>query len=59
MTTNLKAPGRKSWTRRLKNEMTANWQLYLLVLVPVVYLILFHYWPMLGVQIAFKDFKPT
>ena len=59
MTTNLKVPGRKSWTQRLRNEMAANWQLYLLVLLPVVYLILFHYWPMLGVQIAFKDFKPT
>ena len=54
MTTNLKVPGRKSWTQRLRNEMAANWQLYLLVLLPVVYLILFHYWPMLGVQIAFK-----
>ena len=59
MTENLRAYGRKSWTQRLKNEMAANWQLYLLILLPVVYLILFHYWPMLGVQIAFKDFKPT
>ena len=38
MTTNLKVPGRKSWTQRLRNEMAANWQLYLLVLLPVVYL---------------------
>lgn len=44
---------------RIKREMYNNWQLYLLVLPGVVYLLLFSYWPMLGVQIAFKDYKPT
>ncbi|MDO5325389.1 MAG: ABC transporter permease subunit [Clostridia bacterium] len=33
------------------------WQLYLLLLLPLVYLILFKYVPMLGIQIAFKKFK--
>lgn len=44
---------------RIKREMYNNWQLYLLVVPGVVYLLLFSYWPMLGVQIAFKDYKPT
>ncbi|MDR1538376.1 MAG: ABC transporter permease subunit [Clostridiales bacterium] len=35
-----------------------NWQLYLLFLPPLVWFILFRYWPMVGVQIAFKDFRP-
>ena len=43
---------------RLAREMRANWQLYLLVLPGVAFLLLFRYWPMLGIQIAFKDFKP-
>jgi ABC-type polysaccharide transport system permease subunit len=34
-----------------------HWQLYLLLLPPIIYLILFHYIPMLGVQIAFKDYN--
>lgn len=39
--------------RRLRND----WQLYLLVLPAVVYVFLFNYMPMYGVQIAFKDFS--
>lgn len=44
---------------RVKREMYNNWQLYLLILPGIVYLLLFSYWPMLGVQIAFKDYKAT
>lgn len=33
------------------------WQLYLLLFLPVLYLIVFKYAPMVYVQIAFKDFK--
>ena len=43
---------------RFAREICANWQLYLLVLPGVAFLLLFRYWPMLGIQIAFKDFKP-
>ncbi len=32
-------------------------QLYLLLAIPLIYLIIFKYMPMLGLQIAFKDFK--
>jgi len=35
-----------------------NWQLHLLCLLPVAYILLFRYVPMYGLQIAFKDFKP-
>jgi len=34
-----------------------NYQLYLFVLPTFLYFIIFHYWPMYGVQIAFKDFS--
>ncbi len=36
-----------------------HWQLYLLITPVVIYFIIFHYWPMYGVQIAFKDFIAT
>jgi putative aldouronate transport system permease protein len=34
-----------------------DWQLYLLILPAVLYVFIFHYVPMYGVQIAFKDFS--
>lgn len=34
-----------------------HWQLYLLLLLPLVWVIVFRYWPMFGLQIAFKNFK--
>ena len=34
-----------------------NWQLYLLVFLPVVFIIIFKYVPLWGAQIAFRDYK--
>jgi len=34
-----------------------NWQLYLFLLLPVIYIFVFKYIPMGGIVIAFKDFK--
>lgn len=38
-------------------KITKHWQLYLMILPAVLYLILFQYKPMYGVVIAFKDFN--
>lgn len=32
------------------------WQLHLMLLIPLVYILVFHYGPMVGLQIAFKDY---
>ena len=32
------------------------WQLYLFMLIPVAFVLVFSYYPMLGIQLAFKDF---
>lgn len=48
---------RSKWKQ--KNSLrswTKNWELYLLFLPVIAYFIIFHYIPMYGVQIAFKDF---
>lgn len=37
--------------------MKRNWQLYLIVLLPLAWLLLFKYGPMYGVQLAFKEFQ--
>lgn len=46
---------RKPLGMRLKE----NWQLYLLLLVPVVITVIYKYGPMYGIQIAFRDFTAS
>jgi ABC-type polysaccharide transport system permease subunit len=41
----------------IKTELAKNWQLYVLLIIPVAYVIIFSYIPMLGLQIAFKSFR--
>lgn len=48
---NLKVP----W----KKDFKQNWQLYLIFLIPAAYFIVFHYWPMVGILMAFENYKPA
>lgn len=43
----------------LARRMADNWQLYLLLLVPVVLTVIYKYIPMYGIQIAFRDFRAS
>lgn len=43
--------------QKAKRVLKRDWQLLLLCALPVLYFVIFHYVPMYGVQIAFKDFK--
>ena len=40
-------------------KMRKDWQVYVFLLIPLTYLIIFHYVPMFGIQIAFKKFSPV
>ncbi len=45
-------------TRRHRfDQVRKHWQLYVLLFLPVLYLVVFQYWPMYGVQIAFRNFN--
>lgn len=43
--------------KRTLKKITSYWQVYLILLIPLVYLLLFCYYPMLGIQIAFKKYN--
>lgn len=47
---------RNSWRRTLR-EIARHKQLYLLLLLPIIYLIIFKYVPMYGAQIAFRKYR--
>ena len=41
------------------HKIRRNWDLYLLIFPVIVYFLVFHYYPMYGVQIAFRNFVAT
>ncbi|MCJ7841680.1 ABC transporter permease subunit [Lederbergia sp. NSJ-179] len=43
----------------VKKRFVKSWQLYILLLPAILYFTIFHYVPMYGVQIAFKDYIAT
>lgn len=46
---------RITWRKSLRTY----WQLYLMLIPVVAYFIIFKYWPMYGVQIAFRNYSPV
>jgi len=46
----------KSYWARFKKDYLSRWQLYLFLLLPITYIIVFAYIPMAGIQIAFKKY---
>jgi multiple sugar transport system permease protein/putative aldouronate transport system permease protein len=42
---------------RLWGQIKARWQIYLLMILPLAYLLVFQYGPMVGLQIAFKRYS--
>lgn len=51
------SPKKKGIWKRTKDDFRRNWSLYLLVLPVVLYYIVFAYFPLGGIAIAFQDFK--
>lgn len=43
--------------KKIMKKIMRHWELYLLILLPLIWVIVFCYSPMYGLQIAFKDFK--
>lgn len=49
--------GKKPKRKSLKAIWKKNWQIYVLISPAVIYFIIFHYLPIYGIQIAFRDYK--
>lgn len=56
---NMKNTANKPKPKKKNKKILQNWQLYIFILPALLYFIIFHYVPMYGVQIAFKDFIPS
>lgn len=49
--------GAEAWLRQLGRDMRRDRMLYLMILAPLAFLLVFSYAPMYGVQIAFRDYN--
>lgn len=52
------ADRKQSHRRRFMRSLARDRYLYIIMFLPMVYYVLFHYYPMYGVILAFKSFKP-
>ncbi len=50
-------PVQKANKRKVYKKMLMDWQLYALIIPAIVYIFVFNYIPMYGVQIAFKNYR--
>ncbi|NQX48017.1 sugar ABC transporter permease [Paenibacillus tritici] len=57
-TTAAAPPSRREPGRRLIRQIARRYDLYLMLLIPITWYLVFHYGPLYGLQIAFKNFNP-
>lgn len=49
---------KKTFGQKMKADMTQNWVVYCLFLPVALYFLIFNYAPMVGILMAFQDYKP-
>lgn len=52
-------PKRKTEREWIFGDFQKNWQLYVMITLPVIFILVFAYFPMYGAQIAFRNFIPS
>lgn len=50
---------RETFIKKHLDNLKKHWQLYVFLVLPLIYLFVFCYYPMFGLQIAFKDFNAS
>jgi putative aldouronate transport system permease protein len=57
MDSTAREPLQRPLIARILRALKRDKYLYLMSLLPLAYFVLFHYWPMYGLQLAFKEFR--
>jgi len=55
----VKKQGKKNKENTWSRDFKRNWQLYIMILTPLAYILVFKFYPMYGAQIAFRNYVPT
>lgn len=45
--------------KKMRRTLKKDWQYHTIIALPIIWFIIFRYWPMYGAQIAFRDFMPA
>lgn len=45
--------------KKIKRDFKRDWQLHIFMLLPIIYLIIFDFLPMYGIQVSFRDYRPV
>lgn len=53
----ISAPARRPLSERILRQLKKNWALYLFVAPSILYVLIFNYIPLYGIQLAFKEFS--
>ncbi|MGG1513874.1 ABC transporter permease subunit [Paenibacillus oryzisoli] len=48
-----------SWLQTIRKDWKRHWAIYLMAIPVIAYYLIFHYGPMYGLQIAFKEYSPA
>ena len=56
---NQSAPALTIRRKTMGQRVAENWQLYLMLLIPLILTLIYKYIPMYGIQIAFRDYKAS
>ena len=59
MATDATELSRRTLWQRVRDDVLRNRHIYIMLAPVVLYYLLFHYQPMYGAQIAFKNFSPV
>lgn len=57
MTNTFTIPAKKSFGARLKKDLKAHWQIYLMAVPVIIYFLVFNYAPMVGIIMAFQKYS--
>lgn len=49
---------KRTAAQRFAMEFARNWQLHLMIFLPFIYMAIFHYAPMIGIEMAFRAYTP-
>jgi putative aldouronate transport system permease protein len=54
----MKPPAMNTYRKSLYKRVISGWQLYVILLLPLLWVLIFNYGPMYGLQLAFKRYSP-